>query len=128
MPKNMCSGIQLRESKGSKSGTEYEVASGKSVPNLGERHCEIYCEGAASTMLMHFQVADIHRPLLSLSRAADQGSTSHLDMRGGYLEDSLTGEQIPIQRRGNLYIMSIWIRGNAANRPPDNSGFARPGW
>ena len=128
MPKSMCSGIRLRESKGSKAGTEYEVASGKSVPNLGERHCEIYCEGAASTMLMHFQVADIHRPLLSLSRAADQGFTSHLDMNGGYLEDSLTGEQIPIQRRGNLYIMSIWIRGNSENRPPDNSGFARPGW
>ena len=79
-------------------------------------------------MLMHFQVADIHRPLLSLSRAADQGFTSHLDARGGYLEDSLTGERIPIQRRGNLYIMSIWIRGNPESRPPDNSGFARPGW
>ena len=130
MPKNMCSGIRLRESKGSKAGTEYEVASGKSVPNLGERHCEVYCEGAASSMLMHFQVADIHRPLLSLSRAADQGFTSHLDATGGYLEDSLTGERIPIQRRGNLYIMSIWIRGNpdAESRPPDSSGFARPGW
>ena len=61
MPKNMCSGIRLRESKGIKAGTEYEVASGKSVPKLGEKHCEIYCEGAASSMLMHFQVADIHR-------------------------------------------------------------------
>ena len=128
MPKTMCSGIRLRESKGSKAGTEYEVASGKSVPNLGERHCEVDCEGAASSMLMHFQVADIHRPLLSLSRAADQGFTSHLDMNGGYLEDSMTGERIPIQRRGNLYIMSIWIRGNPESRPPDTSGFARPGW
>ena len=128
MPKNMCTGIQLRESIGSKAGTEYEVASGKSVPNLGERHCEIYCEGASAAMLMHFQVADIHRPLLSLSRAADQGFSSHLDAQGGYLEDGMTGERIPIQRRGNLYIMSIWIRGNRKDRPPNSSGFARQGW
>ena len=128
MPKNMCTGIKLRESVGSKAGTEYEVASGKSVPNLGERHCEIYCEGASAAMLMHFQVADIHRPLLSLSRAADQGFSSHLDAHGGYLEDSMTGERIPIQRRGNLYIMSIWIRGNRKDRPPNSSGFAGQGW
>jgi hypothetical protein len=128
MPKGLCPNISLRESQGSRSGVEYEVASGKAVPNLGEKHCEIFCEGAASSMMMHFQVADIHRPLLSLSRAADQGFKSHLDWYGGYLEDVKTGETIPIQRRGNLYIMQIWVRGSADNRPPDpSSGFARRG-
>jgi len=126
MPKNLCSNIKLRESEASKAGVEYEVASGKAVPNLGERHCEIFCEGAGSSMMMHFQVADIHRPLLSLSRAADQGFKSHLDWYGGYLEDTKTGETIPIQRRGNLYIMQIWVR--ASSEPPDpNAGFARLG-
>ena len=102
------------------------VASGKAVPNLGERHCEIFCEGAESSMMMHFQVADIHRPLLSLSRAADQGFRSYLDWYGGYLEDTKTGETIPIQRRGNLYVMQIWVRGSI-DKPPDTSGFARRG-
>ena len=50
--------------------------------------------------MMHFQVADIHRPLLSLSQAADQGFWSHLDYSGGWLEDTRSGEIIPIQRRG----------------------------
>ena len=112
MLKHLCTGIRVRESAGSKSGMEYEVASGKSVPNLGERHCEVYCEGASASMMMHFQVADIHRPLLSLSRAADQGLRSYLDDKGGFLEDSTTGERIPITRRGNLYIMQIWVQGN----------------
>jgi hypothetical protein len=98
MPKGLCSNITLRESAQSKAGVEYEVASGKAVPNLGERHCEIFCEGAESSMMMHFQVADIHKPLLSLSRAADQGFRSYLDWYGGYLEDTKTGETIPIQR------------------------------
>ena len=126
MPKALCPNIRLRESVGSKAGTEYEVASGKSVPNLGEKHCEIYCEGAASPMMMHFQVADIHRPLLSLSRAADQGFRSHLDQHGGWLEDTKSGEVIPIQRRGNLYIMQMWVRASPEEyqKPPDpSSGF-----
>ena len=126
MPKNLCANITLRESEASQAGVEYEVASGKAVPNLGERHCEIFCEGAGSSMMMHFQVADVHRPLLSLSRAADQGLKSHLTWYGGYLEETKTGETIPIQRRGNLYIMQIWVRASA--EPPDpNAGFARRG-
>ena len=117
MPKGLCPNISLRQSEGSKAGVEYEVASGKAVPNLGEKHCEIFCEGAGSSMMMHFQVADIHRPLLSLSRAADQGFRSHLDWYGGYLEDVRTGDTIPIQiqGRGNLYIMQIWFRGSPEN-------------
>ena len=92
MPKALCSNIALRESEASRAGVEYEVASGKAVPKLGERHCEFFCEGAGSSMMMHFQMADIHRPMLSLSRAADQGFRSHLDWYGGYLGDTETGE------------------------------------
>ena len=40
-------------------------------------------------MMMHFQVADIHRPFLSLSRAVDQGFKS-------YLEDVDMGEPVKI--------------------------------
>ena len=96
------------------------------MPNLGERHCEIFCEGAGASMMMHLQVADMHRPLLLLSRAADQGFIRHPDWYGGYLEDTRTGETIPIQRRGNLYVMQIWLRGGS--EPPDpNAGFVRRG-
>ena len=76
-------------------------------------------------MMMHFQVVDIHRPLLSLSWAADQGFRSHLGENGGYLEDTKTGECIPILRKGNLYIMKMWIRAGPDERPPDpRQGFA----
>ena len=124
IPANLLPNIMLQSSAAQKAGVEYEVASGKAVPNLGEKHCEIYCEGATSSMLMHFQVADIHRPLLSLSRAADQGFVSHLDYYGGWLEDTATGEIIPIKRQGNLYIMQIWVR--SAPAEPE-SGFSGPG-
>ena len=126
MPKGLCSNIALRESAASKAGVEYEVASGKAGSQPGAWHYEISCEGAGSSMMMSFQVADIHRPLLSLSRAADQGFRSYLDWYGGYFKDTKRGETIPIQRRGNLYVMQIWFRGSA-DKPPDASGFVRRG-
>ena len=67
LPMSMCPNIKLRESVSSKAGLEYEVASGKAVKNEGEKHCEIFVEGAGASMLMHFQMADIHRPLLFFS-------------------------------------------------------------
>ena len=59
-PKGLCANIQLRESEASRAGVEYEVASGKAVPNFGEQHCELFSEGAGALTMMHFQAADIH--------------------------------------------------------------------
>ena len=74
-------------------------------------------------MIMHFQVADIRCPLFSLSKAADQGFRSHLDQHGGWLEDTQTREIIPIMRRGDLYVMQMWIRA----APDETSAFAGQG-
>ena len=126
MPRNLCQLIPIVPSAQSIAKVEYQVASGKDIPNLGERHCEVYAEGSPHPLLMHFQVADVHRPLLSLSKAADMGFTSCLDDQGGWLEDVETGECIPIVRKGDLYVLKLWIRGvhsEVSNEAP----FARQG-
>ena len=46
------------------------------------------------------------------------GYRSVLDKDGGYLEDLHTGDWIPLQRRGSLYVMRIWVR---------EAGFTRQG-
>ena len=111
MPRSMCSMIPIVPSAQSLAKVEYEVASGKNIPNLGERHCEVYADGYSEPLLMHFQVADVHRPLLSLSKAADMGFRSYLDNNGGWLEDVESGECLPIERKGDLYVMKLWVRG-----------------
>ena len=65
-----------------------------------------------------FQVADVHKRLLSISRLADHGFTCFLGKDGGHLEDTVSGERIPLIRRNNLYVMKAWVR--------HESGFARP--
>ena len=57
------------------------------------------------------QVADVHKALLSLSRCADMGFESRFGSSFGCLIDRETLEVIPLQRRGNLYILKAWIRG-----------------
>ena len=111
MPRNLCQLIPIVPSAQSIAKVEYQMASGKDIPNLGERHCEVYAEGSPHPLLMHFQVADVHRPLLSLSKAADMGFRSYLDDNGAWLEDVENCECLPIERKGDSYVMKLWVRG-----------------
>ena len=120
MPTDLCKQIPLMQSLLSH-GAEYEVANGESIPNLGERRCLLMTLGAKDPKKITFQVADVHKPLLSISRCADMGYTCHLGKHGGYLEDTETGEQVPLQRKNDLYVMRAWIR-----KDPDSSGITSP--
>ena len=110
MPKSLCQGISIVESPESKAGVEYEVANGASIPNLGQRRCEIMTVGNLEAKKLSFQLADVHKPLLSVTACADMGFDCFLGKAGGYLIDSQTSEKIPLERRDNLYVMKAWIR------------------
>ena len=67
-------------------------------------------EDSQNAKLITFQCADIHKPLLSVSRCADLGYDCILGREGGHLMDTETKEMIPLHRRGNLYVMRAWVR------------------
>ena len=89
---------------------EYEVASGESIPKLGERRCEMWTEGATAAKAITMQVADVHKALLGFTRCAGMGCESRFGAAFGCLNDKTTSEIIPLQRRGNLYILKALIR------------------
>ena len=66
--------------------------------------------GSLQPKRITFQVADVHKPLFSISGCADMGFDCYLGDKGGHLLDKQTGEKIPLERRDNLYIMRAWIR------------------
>ena len=117
IPKLMCPGIPITPSMQSLRGMEYEVATGESIPNLGEKRCEMWTEGATSPKSIAMQVADVHKALLSLSRCADMGFESRFGSAFGCLIDTISGEITPLQRRGNLYVLRAWIRAAPFGRP-----------
>jgi hypothetical protein len=110
MPRSLCEGISILQNRLSREGVEYEVANGEHIPNLGERRCEMMTIGSSICKNIVFQVADVHKPLLSISGCADMGFDCYLGEKGGHLLDKHTGEKIPLERRDNLYIMRAWIR------------------
>ena len=81
---------------------EYEVEHGASIPNLGERRCQMWTEGAAEPKNISMQVVDVHKALLSLSQCADMGFESRLGSAFGCLIDKETEEVIPLVRKGHL--------------------------
>ena len=110
MPKGMCMGISVLENSLSREGAEYEVANGQSIPNLGERRCEVMTAGSTTAKHITFQVADVHKPLLSITACADMGFDCFLGSEGGMLRDRHTHEIIPLDRKGTLYTMKMWVR------------------
>jgi len=105
---------------------EYEVANGQSIPNLGERRCKIRTPGSREERNITFQVADVHKPLLSVTRAADAGFDCLLTDTGGHLIPRngwhSRKDWIPIVREGNLYTMTCWVKMDERSPSP---GFAR---
>ena len=104
----------------SRNEDEYEVANAESIPNLGERHLAVWTEGSEQPRHLCMQVADVHKPLLSLSRCADLGFESRFGKHAGALVDTWSGEVIPLRRVGNLYMLRAWIR--AAPNPDSPFG------
>ena len=102
--------IKVHTPAGGKKHPGYEAANGTNINHVGERRCLVSTEGSNGTNIMHFQVADIRKPLLSISKVADMGFECVLGKNGGYLMDTHNGERIPIQRKGNLYDFKLWVK------------------
>ena len=90
-------------------GMEYEVADGTTIPNFGERRYPMWTEDSTQARHINLQVADVHKPLLSLSRFADIGLESRFGRTMGVLIDEETGEVVPLKRKGNLCVIRCWL-------------------
>ena len=110
MPLSMCEGIDVIPSLASLRGMNYEVANSQLIPNLGERRCEMITPGSKRHKSITFQVADVHKPLLSVSSVASMGYECILNKDGGWLINRAAHEAIPLQRKGNMYVFTCWLR------------------
>ena len=123
-PASMAPWVPTRPSEGSKRGQVYMSANGAKLPNLGEKQFKVMtAEGnpAAAT----FQVAEVTRPLCSVTRICDRGNRVVFTSEGGYIENMTSGVQTGCHQRNNVYVMEMYVE-----EPPAQgaaaSGFARP--
>ena len=71
--------------------------------NLGGRQAEVITKlGSKTTFLKIFQVAEVHKPLLAVSRLMEAGHKANFDKEACYFLAS-TGEKIPMRCTGGTY-------------------------
>ena len=122
-PAAMAPWVPTRPSDGSKRGQCYMSANGAKLPNLGEKHFSmVTTEGNLAEAT--FQVADVTRPLCSVTKICDRGNRVAFDSEGGYIENFATGARTRFMRQNNVYVMEMYVEEpTAAAAAP---GFARP--
>ena len=114
-----CPNVETEPSPGSEAGVEYEAVNGKTIPNQGQKRCLVMTNGSEAPKRMDIQIADVQKPLLSISRVAELGYDCVFKKGGGCLQDVWSGGKIPIQRKGKLYVLKIWVKS------AKSAGFAR---
>ena len=98
-------------------GTEYEVANGGIIVDLGEKRAEIVTKpGSKNLMAMSFQVVEVHKPLLAVSRLVEAGRRVNFDKADPHILLA-SGEKLPIICREGTYEVEIWIKNPSFTRP-----------
>ena len=55
---------------------------------------------------MAFHVADVKKPLASVSKIVEKGSSVHFTQEGSYTQGA-NGERINLQLEGGVYVMDV---------------------
>ena len=113
----------IRPSKGSKAGKAFMAASGDRIENEGE--VDILLEGGSVPIKSVFQIANVTRPLMSISRICDHDdNTVKFDKHKGVVFNKRGKELCRFLRDGALYTMKFKVRRPAGNTA---SPFGRQG-
>ena len=124
-PPDIAPWIAAEESEGSKRGQTYVSASGDRLPNLGEKKLKVTtAEGNRATAT--YQLADVTRPLCSISKVCDRGNAVTFTAEGGYITNK-SGEVTKFRRQNNVYVLDMYVRNpNETESCRRTSGFTRP--
>ena len=74
-----------------------------------------------------FQFANANNILASIAGICDNGNTVTFTDSGGFITNTTTGRKTTSKRKGNVYVMDMWVRNPGSDNPKAKaSGFARP--
>ena len=112
-PEGMCPAYPVTPSPGSLSGQEYVSASKDLIPNLGEQVLDVITEGGQEKSVK-YQIADVSRPLNSISEICDAGGDAGqvvvFGRGGGAVVNMTTVAQTPFKREDGIYVMDVWVK------------------
>ena len=103
-------GYQVLKNSASESGLTYTTATGKEIPNLGEK-VVVVATTEGSTRSIKFQMCDVTKCLASVSRIVEAGHRVILDTpeAGSYIENRKSGERTYLLQERGLYLLDAWV-------------------
>ena len=87
---------------------KYEVADGSHIPHMGEKKVNAFTECGLSRNLVA-QVTEVNKALLSVSKIVGAGNRVVFDDEGSYIEHKTSGEWMPLEERGGIYVLKMWV-------------------
>ena len=129
-PPTMAPNVPIGPSEGSKRGQRWTSASKHKLKNLGQQRIKACAEEGNFTDVM-FQVAEVGKPIISVSALCEKGHRVLFGRGGGIVRNMSTGVDTPFYRKNGVYVMSFWMLDEAEPDPsstPSTSSFGRPRW
>ena len=102
-------GIEIKAGLASKRGTQYEVANGVLIPNLGEKKFGAYTEEGGLRNITA-QVCEVNKPLLSVRKVMTGGNRVVFDDEGSYIENKATGEVTWLKEQGGMFFLKMYVK------------------
>ena len=101
---------EIAESQGQRDGIAYVSASGKDIPNEGQKVIPARTEDKTSCIFT-FQMAKVTRPILAVSRICQQGNEVEFsqDGKGGVIRHVSSRKEIPFIKKNGVYVLRLWI-------------------
>ena len=126
MPADWLTFLELEPSEGSKNGQVFRAANDGKLPNLGQRTVKFVTKDGRRRKMV-FQVANVNKILASIAGICGNGNTVLFNETGGYIRNNNTGRKTAFERKGNVYIMDMWVKHPGGEAPKSRaSGFSRP--
>ena len=105
-----------------KVGTEYEVANGQVVHNLGERRGTIRVSDKVGELSIAFQVVEVHKPVLAVSSLTAQGRKVIFSDRDDHILLK-SGEKLALRNVNGVFELDVWMK----HDPTGDVDFVRQG-
>ena len=86
----------------------YTSASGHAVPTLGSKRTVLRFQ-SGKTGAVEFDVMDVPKPLLSVSKVLQKGYWVIFDTDCSYIENKVTGEWFKLYERGGVFVLPSWL-------------------
>ena len=124
IPKRMINSKKIRPSAGSRRGLHYVSATDHRIPNVGEINLEFQTEEGYDESII-FQVADVNKPLMSISDRVDHNCRVVFDCDEDTGEDlshvfnKKTKKKMRLNRIGKVWVLNCSVTNDfiAENNP-----------